>query len=123
MLNTFLVSEQAVDKNGEGPTVELGEHAGRKLLLTLRLTRIIEQESLDVSVWGSEDGVNFPAQLTAFPQSFYTGTQQLPLDLTGQPNIRSVRVKWEVNRWGRGEKTPRFTFSLAIEELLGGAAA
>jgi hypothetical protein len=116
MLNTVLVSEQAVDKNGEGSAVELGEHAGRKLLLALSLTRIIEQESLDVSVWGSEDGVNFPTPLTAFPQSFYTGTQQLPLDLTGQPNIRFVRAKWEVNRWGRGEKTPRFTFSLAIEK-------
>jgi len=119
MLDTFLIPEQTVEKNGEGPAIELGDAAGRKLLLTLAITRVIEQESLEVSVWGSEDGTNFAARLVSFPQQFYTGVKQLPLDVSAQPAVRFLRAKWEVNRWGRGTPGAMFTFSLALEELRG----
>ena len=115
MPDTFLVPEQTVEKSGESAPVELGETAGRRLTATLRVTRIIEQESLQVSLWGSEDGTNF-TRLAAFPQQFYTGVKQLPLDLAAQPAVRFLRAKWDVNRWGKGKPTPSFTFSLAVEE-------
>ena len=124
MLDTFLIAEQTVEAKGEGPPLELGDAAGQKFLLTLNITRIIEQESLDVSIWGSADGANWGAkQLTAFPQKFYAGTHQLVLDLTQQPASKWVRGKWAVNRWGKGHPTPRFTFSVAIQQLAGKAAA
>lgn len=116
-----LIPEQTVERNGEGAPVELGEAAGRKLVLTLAITRVIEQESLEVSVWGSEDGTNFATRLVSFPQQFYTGVKQLPLDLGGQPAIRFVRAKWGVNRWGRGTPGALFMFSLALEAPRGAA--
>ncbi len=119
MVNTFLVPEQTVEKNGEGAAVELGDAIGQKFSLTLRITRVIEQEALEVTVWGSEDGATFPAKLLSFPQQFYTAEKRLALDLTGQPQIRYIRAKWEVNRWGRGAPRISFTFSVAIEQLLG----
>ncbi len=124
MLDTFLVPEQAVEANGEGPPLELGAAAGQKYLLTLRITRIIEQESLDVSLWGSEDGANWgTAPLIAFPQKFYAGTHQLLLDLAEQPAVKFLRAQWKVNRWGKGQPTPHFTFSVAIQQLTAKAAA
>jgi hypothetical protein len=123
MLDTFLIPEQTIEKNGEGAPLELGDEAGQNFLLTLRITRVIEQESLEVSVWGSEDGTTFATRLAAFPQEFYTGIRQLPLDLTGQPSVRSIRAKWLVNRWGRGKAGATFTTSLAIQETRGQATA
>jgi len=41
-------------------------------LLTLAITNIIEQESLDVSIFGSADGATWdPKPVAAFPQKFY----------------------------------------------------
>ncbi len=59
---------------GDGPAIDVGGAAGRVLLLTLTITKIIEQESLDVSVFGSADGTTWGAKpLAAFPQKFYVG--------------------------------------------------
>ena len=124
MLDTFLIPEQTVEAKGAGPALELGDAAGKRLLFTLTITRIIEQESLDISVWGSEDGANFGQKgIAKFPQYFYAGEHQILVDLTGQPQIKQLRGQWEVNRWGRGKLTPKFTFSVKIREAAGGAAA
>src|SRR4051812_41111226 len=99
MLDLFLVPESAVDVDGEGAAVDLGDSAGRILLLTLAVTKVVEQSSLDVSIWGSPDGQEWgAAPLTAFPQKFYHGVYQLVLNLAAQPEIRFVRAKWHVNR-------------------------
>ena len=124
MLDTLLIPEQAVEANGAGPPLELGAAAGQKFLLTLSITRIIEQESLDVSIWGSEDGANWgTAPLAAFPQKFYAGEHQLILDLSERAEIKFLRAQWKVNRWGKGHPAPRFTFSVAIQQLKAAAAA
>ena len=54
------------------------------LLLTLGITRIIEQESLDLTIWGSANGDTW-TQIAAFPQKFYCGTYSLLVDLTTAP--------------------------------------
>lgn len=124
MLDTFLIPEQAVEAKGAGAALDLGAAAGRRFLLTLHITRIIEQEALDVSIWGSEDGTNFGQKpIAAFPQYFYTGEHQIMVDLTSQPQIKHLRGQWEVNRWGRGKLTPRFTFSVTIREAADAVAA
>jgi len=117
MLPAFLVPETVVRQEGAGPEVALGQAQGKPLLLTLGITRIIEQESLDVSIWGSPDGVNWGTKpLVSFPQKFYCGTYHLELDLSAHPEITHLRAQWKVNRWGRGEPTPLFGFYLFVQE-------
>ncbi|MBL0161438.1 MAG: hypothetical protein IPP47_30840 [Bryobacterales bacterium] len=109
MLPNFLLPDQVVRQNGSGPAIDLGEQAGGVLAVTLGVNRIIEQESLDVSIWGSVDGqVWSDKPIAAFPQKFYCGTYSLLVDLTDQPDVRYLRADWKMNRWGRGEPTPLF---------------
>ena len=124
MLDLVLIPEQAVEANGAGPEIDLGDAAGKKFLLTLRITRILEQESLDISVFGSEDKTTWTAKpLVAFPQKFYAGETQILLDLTGHPGVKHLRGEWKLGRWGRGRPGARFTFSLQIRELAAELAA
>ncbi len=118
-INTFLVPEKTVvNAKGDGPALNVGEASSRVFLLTLDITDIIEQEALDVSIYGSGDGATWGAKpLAAFPQKFYRGQHPLLLDLTGHAEAKFVRAHWEVNRWGRGTETPMFEFHLAIREV------
>ena len=119
MIDSFLVPANTVaTAKGDGPAVEVSGAANRVFLLALRITRIVEQEALDVSVYGSADGNAWEGKpLIAFPQKFYAGEHPLLLDLTAQPEIRFLRARWEVNRWGRGPETPMFEFDLAVKEV------
>jgi hypothetical protein len=86
--------------------------------VTLAITKIIEQESLDVSIFGSADGAAWtPKSLAAFPQKFYCGESPLLLDLTPHPDVKFVRLHWEVARWGRGTETPMFEFDVSLKEV------
>ncbi len=119
MIDTDLVAAKTVVKaKGDGPTVDVSGAAGRVFLLTLEITQIIEQESLDVSVYGSADGATWGAKsLAAFPQKFYRGESPLLLDLTAHPDVKFVRAHWDVARWGRGVETPMFEFGVRLKEI------
>ena len=119
MIEAFLVPERTVaTAKGDGPALDLSRAEGRVFLLTLDITAVVEQESLDVSVQGSADGTAWdPKPIVAFPQKFYREEVPLLLDLTGKPDIKFVRAHWEVNRWGRGPATPRFEFSVTVREV------
>lgn len=119
MIDTFLVAEKTVvSAKGDGPTVDVSGAAGRVFLLTLEITKIIEQESLDVSISGSTDGAAWGAKPVAeFPQKFYCGESPMLLDLTAHPDVKFVRAHWEVARWGRGVETPMFEFGLRLKEI------
>jgi hypothetical protein len=119
MIDTVLVAEKTVvSAKGDGPTVDVSGAAGRVFLLTLEITKIIEQESLEVSVSGSADGAAWgPKTIVTFPQKFYCGQSPLLLDLTAHPDVKFVRAHWEVARWGRGVETPMFEFSVRIKEI------
>jgi hypothetical protein len=109
MLPGFILPETTIREAGSGPAIELGELASPLILLTLGITRIIEQESLDLSVWGSSDGADWGARpLIAFPQKFYCGTYQILLDVSQNPDVKYLRAKWQAQRWGRGEPKPLF---------------
>ena len=117
MLDTFVVPEITVEANGESEPIALGESAGKTFLLTLAITRIIEQEALDVSIWGSADGDDWGARpLIAFPQKFYQGVYQLLMDLREKSEIKFLRTKWTVNRWGVGHPKPSFSFLVKMQE-------
>lgn len=124
MLPNFLLPEAVIREDGEGPVVSVASAKGKVLLLTLGITRIIEQESLDVSIWGSPDGADWgAAPLARFPQKFYCGTYQLVLDLGDQPEIQYLRAKYKVNRWGHGAQKPLFGVYLFVQETEARAAA
>jgi hypothetical protein len=107
-----------VSAKGDGAAVDVSGAANRVFLVTLSITKIIEQESLDVSIYGSADGAAWEAKsIAAFPQKFYTEESPLLLDLTAHPNMKFVRAHWEVARWGRGTETPMFEFGVTMKEV------
>jgi hypothetical protein len=117
MLPQFLLPETTVREAGQSPDIDLGEPQAGTLILTMGITRIIEQESIDVSIWGSPDGADWSAKpLVAFPQKFYNGTYQIVLDLSDRPS-RFLRAKWQVNRWGKGDPKPLFAVYLFAQAL------
>jgi hypothetical protein len=118
MLPEFLIPETTVREAGSGLVVSFEDMQGDELLFTLGITRIIEQQSLDLSIWGSADGKEWGAKpLVSFPQKFYCGTYQVRLDLSDHPNVRYLRAKWQVQRWGKGDPKPLFTIYLFTEAL------
>ena len=117
MLPQFLLPETTVREAGQSPDIDLGDLQSGTLVLTMGLTRIIEQESIDVSIWGSADGTDWGIKpLVAFPQKFYCGTYQILMDLTGRP-VKFLRAKWQVNRWGKGDPKPLFGVYLFAQAL------
>jgi len=118
MLPEFLLPETTVREAGTGPDICLGTEQGGTLILTLGITRIIEQESIDISIWGSADGADWGTKpVVSFPQKFYCGTYQILLDLTDHPDIKYLRAKWQMNRWGKGEPKPLFTVYLFVQQM------
>src|SRR5437763_5288705 len=119
MVDSYLVPEKTVvTAKGSGTPLDLTGLGNRVLLLTLRITNIVEQESLDVSIWGSADGNAWGEKaLAAFPQKFYRGEHPLLLDLTPRPEIKFLRAHWECYRWGRGTDVPTFGFSVQAQEV------
>lgn len=119
MIDTALVAANTVvNAKGDGPAIEIDAAAGRVFLLTLEISKIIEQESLEVGIYGSADGVTWDAKpLLTFPQKFYRGESPLLLDLNAHPDVKFVRAHWEVGRWGRGTETPMFEFGLRVKEI------
>jgi hypothetical protein len=113
----FLLPESNVKGDGVGPKIDLGVTRGKLLVLTLGITCIIEQESLEVSVWGSEDGDNWgPHPLATFPLKFYCGLYSILLNLAGRTETSFVRVQWKMSRWRKGDATPMCGFYLYAEE-------
>jgi hypothetical protein len=107
-----------VTSNGEGAPQDVSGSQTRTFLGTLEITQQIEQESLDVSIWGSEDGQNWGAKpLLKLPQCFYRGETRQILDLTLRPEVKFIRARWELVRWGRVAPTPMFVIGLHLEQV------
>jgi len=117
MLPNFLVQETVIREAGSGPELDVDPGSGGLLVLTLGITRIIEQQSLDISIWGSADKADWGAKpLVSFPQKFYCGTYQILLDLAQHPDVKHLKAKWQVSRWGRGDPKPLFGFYLFVQD-------
>jgi hypothetical protein len=112
--------ETAIDSPGAGAPFELGPRTGKLLLIVLRVTEIIEQESLLLSIWGSTDGKDWGAKgLFQFPERFYCSATPASLDLARRPEIRFLQARWHVNRWGRGYPRPFFKIAVEIQDVTG----
>ena len=99
MLPGFLLPTTTIETKGSGEPVDIAHAAGSTLLLTLGVTEVVEQESLDVTISGSADGEEW-AEVRVFPQKFYDGTYQILCNLSETPDIKQLRVDWQCARWG-----------------------
>jgi len=119
MFNASLIPEKTVVRDkGDGQVIDVSSASGKVLLLTLNITDIIEQQSLDVSVWGSADGTTWGEKpLLSFPQKFYRGEHPLLLDLSKHSGVKFLRAQWRVERWGRHAEGPRFQLQLTAREV------
>lgn len=116
MLPNFLVPECVSHADGTSQEFDLGNAQGQMLQLTLGITHIIEQESIDITIWGSADKVNWSAKpIACFPQKFYCGVYTVLVDLSEHPEVHCIRVQWKLGRWGRGEPKPMFGFYVFAE--------
>ena len=107
-----------MEANGEGAAFDISASPSRTFLCRLTVTNQIEQESLDVSIWGSSDGETWTKKpLLRLPQQFYRGTTKLILDLSLRPEIKFIRARWELFRWGRVSPIPMFVGGLDLEEI------
>lgn len=104
--------------NGEAEAHDIGSSQTRTFLCSMMITDQIEQESIDLSIWGSADGQAWGAKpLLMMPQRFYRGETRQVLDLTLKPDIRFIRAKWELFRWGRVAPHPMFVVGFHLTEV------
>ena len=107
-----------MEANGDGEASDISSSPTRTFLCKLTITDQIEQESLDVSIWGSADGQNWGAKpLLKLPQQFYRGHAKMVLDLSLKPEVKFIRAKWELFRWGRVAPPPMFVAGLELSEI------
>ena len=112
-----LLPESVRRGDGVGPVVSLDEHCGKLLVVTLGITDVVERTGLTVSVWGSSDQDDWGSQpLLTFRQRQYCGVYSVLLNLAMHTDVRYLRVQWNMNRWGRGERTPVFGFEVFLQE-------
>ena len=114
----LIPSGTRVTENGHAAVADIRSCPTRTFLCTLDIQDQIEQESLDVAIWGSADGQDFGAKpLLKIPQRFYRGETRQVLDLTIVPNVNFIRAGWELVRWGRVAPHPMFVIGLRAEEV------
>ena len=103
---------------GDGEPRDISSSATRTFMCWIEITDQIEQESVDISIFGSEDGQTWGKMpLLKMPQRFYRGDTNQILDLSMKPEIRFLRAKWELARWGRVAPHPMFVLGFRLTEV------
>src|ERR1700730_13653083 len=114
----LIPQDTRMEANGEGAAFDISASPTRTFLCRLTVTDQIEQESLDVSIWGSADGTTWTKKpLLKLPQQFYRGTTKMILDLSLRAETQFIRAGWELARWGRVAPTPMFVAGLELAEI------
>jgi hypothetical protein len=104
--------------NGDGAPRDISSSQSRTFLCSMVIADQIEQESVDISVYGSADGQDFGKMpLLKMPQRFYRGETRQILDISSRPEIRFLRAKWELARWGRVAPHPMFVLGFHLSEV------
>ena len=107
-----------VHENGHGESFDIRSSATRTFFCIMLIGDQIEQESIDVSIWGSTDGENWGTHpLLKLPQQFYRGETRAALELALVPEVNFIRAAWDLNRWGRVAPLPMFVFGLHLTEV------
>jgi hypothetical protein len=105
-------------ENGDGEARDISASKTRTFLCVMDITDQIEQESVDLSIWGSADGQDWGKMpQLKMPQRFYRGDTRQILDLSMKPEIRFLRARWELARWGRVAPHPMFVLGFHLTEV------
>lgn len=113
MLPDYLLNEATIRESGESAVLDLHDQTNQSVLLTLGITHAVEQESIDVEVFGSDDGTTWSSKpIASFTQKFYCGTYQALLHAN---SFRFLKAMWKVDRWGRGDLRPFFRVYLLAQ--------
>ncbi len=112
-----LLPESVRKGDGVGPVVDLDEYCSKLLVVTLGITDVVERTGLTVSVWGSPDQDDWGSNpLVTFRQRQYCGVYSVLLNMAMHTEVRFLRVQWNMNRWGKGERVALFGFEVFLEE-------
>jgi hypothetical protein len=104
--------------SGEGQPFDISGSQTRTFICSMEITDQMEQESVDISVWGSADGQDFgKLPLLKMPQRFYRGETRQVLDLSLKPEIRFIRARYDLARWGRVAPHPLFVLGFQVSEI------
>ena len=114
----LIPNDTLVKESGFGAAMDIRASQTRTFFCVMNITDQIEQESVDVSIWGSADGENWGTHpILKLPQQFYRGETRAVLDLTLVPEINFIRAGWDLNRWGRVAPLPMFVLGLHLKEI------
>jgi hypothetical protein len=114
----LIPADTIVEENGDGAKADIAASATRTFYCLLLITAQIEQESLDISIWGSADGESWGTHpILKLPQQFYRGETRAVLELGLRPEVNFIRARWELNRWGRVAPLPKFQMGLHLSEI------
>jgi len=114
----LIALDTLLEATGDGDPVNVGASPTRTFLCNLFISDQVEQESLDVSIWGSADGQAWGTHpILKLPQRFYRGETRAVLELALRPEVKFIRAKWELNRWGRVAPLPMFRAGLHLQEI------
>jgi len=114
----LIPNDTLVKESGFGAAMDIRASQTRTFFCVMNITDQIEQESVDVSIWGSADGENWGTHpILKLPQQFYRGETRAVLDLTLVPEINFIRAGWDLNRWGRVAPLPMFVLELHLKEI------
>jgi hypothetical protein len=112
-----LLPESVQRMDGVGSVVDLDEYRGQLLVVTLGVNAVVERTGLTVSVWGSPDQIEWGSKpLLTLKQREYCGVYSALLNLAHRPDIRCLRVQWNMSRWGKGERIAQFGFHVFLEK-------
>lgn len=114
-----LLKESLFQIDGVSPAIDVSRISGKLFVVTMGVTRILEQENLEVSMWTSSDGTDWGTKpRAAFPPKSYCGLYSVLLNLSGKPPARYVRVQWKMNRWSKAAASVPLlsAFYLELEE-------
>ena len=119
MIDVFVIPQNTVvTAKGDSEPLDLSSARNPAFLATLSVTKIVEQESIELSFFTSADATTWePKPIASLPQKFYVGEYPLLVDLSQANGARFLRAHWEVARWGRGPVTPNFEIALRVREI------
>jgi hypothetical protein len=105
-------------ENGAGETFDISASSTRTFFCVMVITDQLEQESIDVSIWGSADGQDWGTHpILKLPQRFYRGETRAVLELVLRPEVNFIRARWDLNRWGRVAPLPMFKVGVHSVEV------
>lgn len=112
-----IVPEELFRGNGYSPAVSLGELQGKSIQLTLSITRMMEEQTLEVLIWGSTDGSQWVDRpIVTLPHRHYCGDYTYTVDLSRHPYLTHLRAEWRLRSWGHNTAYRLVSFSLRAAE-------